>query len=300
MVFHVSKTLIPLICTIGLMVQVIDVTQRYLQYPTKTLIQMEVALKIKMPSLSVCFRSDGLLKRSLIKDMKGITLPITDANWTAYYEALEKLSVKDLFHFSPQANEILAKDNAACMIRFPGSFAVQYPFSDAEECYQMFAIRRFIQRQFMCYRFTVKLHQTPMDCLLLTENNLTPNLPGTIYSIWLDKKLFGDISLLTAFAHGVDTSELFDSVFTPSFAHQKGIDSYVDLSITYRSLSITRLPPPYNTQCLNYHPFGSRLEKLLSNVRRGAIDSLKIVPTLDQIHEITEAIREANRQAKKR
>lgn len=310
----VSKFLIGLVCMIGLIVQVTDVTNRYLEYRTKTLIEMELPVRIQMPKLSVCFRSDGLLKKDAIRRTKNIIIPEGSKNWTAFYLEVEKLSVQDMFDYTPSPSEVLASKNTACQVRMPKSFSIKYPYSKASECYQMLKIRKFIQRQFMCYKFSVKLKEmrqikdakkldaenstqplkregeavAQKNDMQIEESSLTPNLPGVIYSVSLDNAYFGGVALLTAFVHGADTSPLFDSIFTPSVQHdrdKKSNSSYADMQITYRSLSIQRLEPPYSTMCSSYHPHRSRLEATLSKVRRDAVKLLRIIPTLDQIYE---------------
>ena len=57
------------------------------------------------------------------------------------------------------------------------------------------------------------------------------------------------------------------------------------MQITYRSLSIQRLEPPYDTMCSSYHPHRSRLEATLAKVRRDGMKLLGIIPTFDQIYE---------------
>ena len=145
---------------IGLIVQVTDVTDRYLEYRTKTLIEMELPQRIQMPKLSVCFRSDGLLKRDAIQRAKNIIVPEGSKNWTAFYLAVEKLSAQDMFDYTPSPSEVLTSNETACHVRMPKRFSIKYPYSKAPECYQMLKIKKFIQRQFMCYKFSVKLKET--------------------------------------------------------------------------------------------------------------------------------------------
>lgn len=144
----------------------------------------------------------------------------------------------------------------------------------------------------MCYKFSVlnvskdkNGHQTKMA---VDEYSLSPNLPGLIYSLQLDKAIYGDVSLLSTFIHGENSSKLFDSIFAPSIEYkrnQKIDNTYANVDVSYRSVRIRRFKPPYDTKCRNYFPYGSRLEMTLEKVREEAIRTLNLVPAMDQVEQ---------------
>lgn len=290
----VSNILIITICTIGFGTQVFEVGDRYLKYQCKSLIHMEFPLSISMPSLSVCFRASEIYNRTLIEESKNIEYPKASPNWTSFYRILEKFSVKDIFDYTPKTDEVLSKGSSACFIRFPGKFKIfKYPFPRDDECYPWFNITKYLQREYMCYKFNVNHNSTDDGMSSIEQNNLGPNLPGLIYGIYFNKKVFGGVSFLTAFVHGKDTSTLFDSIFNPSIYHDVIRDengtiepaTYADLMITYQGVRIHRLKAPHDTMCVDYHPFKSRLEKILTDVRRESMKVIKLVPTLGQLTE---------------
>lgn len=285
------KYLIYLFCCLGCGIQVYQVVDRYLEYRSKSLIQMDFSEEIPMPSLSACFRSSEILKEDMIRREKNISFPIAEDNWGIFYEKFEKLSLFELFKFTPNVHEILSKSSEGCITRMPGKYGTNYPFLNYTFCNKMFNITKYLHRQYICYKF--KIYEMTNAVSSIVENNLTPNLPGLMNSLYFDKKLFGNVSFLTSYAHGDDTSQLFDSIFNPSIFNDVMRDGsgrrnghlFVDLSVTYRAIKIHRLRSPYHPQCIIYHPFKSRLEYILYKIRLETMEHLNIVPTFDHIYE---------------
>lgn len=304
-----STILISLICAIGLTYQIIDVCERYFTYGTVSRIIMQLPLNIDMPGASVCFRIEKILNRDDIFKNRKIRVPEAKKNWTAYYLEMNKLSVAEIFEYTPQTKNVLSKTTTGCMVRYPGNFAINYPYAMGSDCYRILLIQKYMQRQFMCYKFSVQMEKIidkefnmaskdrnknmvpdkrrkNASTLLIDESSLTPNLPGLIYNIWLDNALFGEVTLYSSFAHGHDTCPLFDSIFASSYDNSHSSNTTMpDFHITPRSVTISRLPRPYDTECTDYAPFRSRYEKILSSVRKESEQSLKLIPTFSHVYE---------------
>ena len=78
---------------------------------------------------------------------------------------------------------------------------------------------------------------------------------------------------------------LFDSIFASSYDHSHSSNTTMpDFHITPRSIAISRLPRPYDTECTDYAPFRSRYEKILNGVRRESEQSLKLIPTFSHVY----------------
>lgn len=289
-------------CLIGFAIQLFEVGDRYLKFKTKTLIHMEIPHRIQMPSVSVCFRIARLLNRDKIKQDLNQILPESDNNWMNFFKILEKLTVKNIFDYTPSINETLSsgrtESNIGCNIRYPNSYQISFEDTSDEGCYDKFIIKKYIHRFNVCYKFDIKLNLTRASennahKLDVGENTLGPNLPGIMYWVGFDNDIFGNVSFVSASVHGTDTSNLFDSIFSPSLFHAVMHDadgkilnsSYLSLDTSYHSINIERLKAPYDTNCLKYDPFNSGYEKTLSAVRTAAVKRLKLVPTFDFVHE---------------
>ena len=279
-------------CAVGCVYHISHITEWYFKYPTQTMLDMRLPLEIQMPQLSACFRLDIMIKRDQLLISKGMNLPDGPSNWTAFYEQLQKLTIADILDYTPSPMEVLSQKGDACKVRYPDAFAVKYPYSNAHDCYAMFNITKYIQRQFMCYKFSVS--NVPKDKngrqtkIEVDEYSLSPNLPGLIYSLHLNNAIYGDVSLLSTFIHGENSSKLFDSIFAPSIEYkrnQRVHNTYANIDVSYRSVRIYRLEPPYDSMCRNYSPYGSRLEMTLDKVREEAVRTLDLVPAMDQVEQ---------------
>lgn len=284
---------------IGFVTQVYEVGDRYFKYKSTSLVHMNVPYEMRIPSVSVCFRLIKLLNREKIKSELNIDIPEKPNNnmWTNIFEQLEKLSVKNIFDYTPSTKEILSRglteSDLGCSIRYPGNFHINSTAMKNGEC-RGFEISKYLHRFNLCYKIVVTLNHTLTnesnahnDLMDLGENTLGPELPGIMYWVGFDNEIFGKISLVSVSVHGNDTSHLFDSIFGASLFHTVTRDTsgnilnstYLSLDTSFNSMTIDKLKAPYDTNCLDYDPFRSRPEKMLSGIATEVMERLKMVPT---------------------
>lgn len=97
-----------IVCSIGLIIQVNEISSNYFRYPTESKISITIHEKIDYPSSSACFRESDILQRDQIKKYLGFNLikPVTDADWTMYQEQSENLTIEHYLKFSPRVDEV--------------------------------------------------------------------------------------------------------------------------------------------------------------------------------------------------
>lgn len=98
-----------LICVIGLIIQVNEVSNNYFKYTTESKIYITTHEVISAPSMSVCFRKSDILQRDEIKKKRGINLikPSNASGWNIYRDTVENFTLNMLFDFTPSERHLL-------------------------------------------------------------------------------------------------------------------------------------------------------------------------------------------------
>ena len=68
---------------------------------------------------------------------------------------------------------------------------------DADECYKMFDIKKYVEKDYMCYQFDPMVIGKNQD-LKVGEYALSPQAAGLIYRIFLNNSIFGDANYYEA------------------------------------------------------------------------------------------------------
>lgn len=274
------------VCLIGLFFQLERISERYFKFTTRSEVHMLSPYAITVPMVSVCwllkdvidFDQYPTLFEPNFKDTK-------DMN--KYYEQLDKLTVQQVFDASPSNISTLTRDGG-CSIRLADKFVANYPYPSAEECYQMFQIKRYIQRYFMCYQFrpTVIGKNEVLD---IAQYSLSPQAPGVIYQLVLNKSIFGDVSRYTASAQHDKNSILHDlgwSLMKFYDRDKTSNKSYMNIEIMYNEFQVRRMRWPYDTNCMSCKPYNScpdaNAEKLRNDVTSEMNKVLTFSPIFDE------------------
>lgn len=115
---------------------------------------MAASRVISVPAISARFRILDLIDNDYFKNVLGVDLESRhdhgfDSQY--YYETLSRLKISDLFSATPEPQSIL-EPNSSCLLRFPPqSFGASF---DAEECCHEIDVKKYIQRDFVCYELT--------------------------------------------------------------------------------------------------------------------------------------------------
>lgn len=298
----ISAVLIITLCLTGLLYQISDVSTMYFSYFTRSEIQISIPLVISPPSLSLCFRYRDLIDFNRVSIDPRFTnqtfkRPLNHtSDESIYFESY--FSVHDIFDLTPDMDQffgtsglyLLPNRNVAshsCIYRKPGSF-IANP-KTKEECEAIFSLKKYIQREYICYYITV-----PDDSgkkYDITHVSFAKEWFGLIYQLILNPITFQYGNYFTVYAHESGSHKLYDSTLTNAMA--RGFSEYEisigeDIKINYYSSTIHRLPAPYDTDCYNISEKYNTLYKsgtgvVFRCVNRKVRKKLDLVSPLGQI-----------------
>lgn len=269
----IMKIIYTSFCAIGLFYQLEQISRRYFAFESRSEVQLSIPLSMTVPMVSFCWPLNNLMKKS----------------WSDLYAIKDNVTIKDIFDQSPSSDNVLGKD-LACVIRYPGMITASFPGANRSDCMPMLKVERNIQRSFVCYKITVKA--IPADDMLnQDEYTLSPTYPGLVFRLFLNNRIFGNISYFTAFASSRNTSHFYDSKFSRTNSYMRSPNStsedYFDIELLYQSIFIERLKPPFDTACREAYPYQSIDEYWYLNFRRHVISELGLIDTFYPVEEST-------------
>ena len=235
-----------------------------------------ITITISTPSLSVCFSLVDLLNLERISIEKNLSFIRSDRiDWTAFYTFLDQLTTGDIINFTPNFNELMT----GCEIRYPDKYMVEWESKDQEKCLRRFTFQKYIHRLQVCYKFIPIIEEKIL--LDVEQYSLSPSLDGVIFGVLLNRSTLSRTNFFKAYAHERETSHFYDSVFATS----KSIEGIVrqnysvNVDITYSKVSISRLPGPFDTKCIQYHHEKPNLETKLESINGQIMRQLgKVTP----------------------
>ena len=259
------KILSVLLCSLGLLYQVEQISERYFKFQSRSDIHLSIPENTTMPRISTCWYLKSVMKGMEEKSVE------------EFYNKLDTMTVEEIFNSVPPVENIM-KEEEGCAIRKPSQFISIYP--NRSECLKLFFIKRYIQRNFICYKFYVKNMEE--ENLEITEYSLTPSSPGLIYRIVMNETPFANVPYFSAYAHSLSSSDLLDSMYAQSvFQYRDNASKYshINIKVTYNSISITKLKPPYDTACRHYTPFYNGWEYVYEKLKNEMIEKLGRIHT---------------------
>lgn len=261
----ISAVMIITLCLAGLLYQISDVSTLYFSYFTRSEIQISIPVLISPPSLSLCFRYRDLIDFDRVSIDPRFTnqtfkRPLNHtSSESIYFESY--FSVHDIFELTPNIDKLFGTSGLyllpnrsiashSCLYRKPGSF-IANP-KTIEECEAIFAIEKYIQREYICYYITV-----PDDSgkkYDITHVSFAKEWFGLIYQLILNPTTFKYGMYFTVYIHESGSHKLYDSTLTNIMVRgfsKHGITVGEDVKISYYSSTIQKLPAPYDTDCYN-------------------------------------------------
>lgn len=288
MAIQISYLIVISIAAVGLTYQVYHISDRYFQYVTKTIVIIENPLRINIPSISTCWNIDDILNKTALRIERGIHVPYSDdfqSDYTIYNEVKKKLKVSDYFKYTP-SNESILQSFGGCTVRYPKKWSIKFPWPKAKECYEMFSIKKYLYRGMICYAFTLK---DANQSIFIEQYSLVTEMTGLMFKVYMDKELFGNVSSFSAFVTSNDSSNFYDSAFAPKrFIHTSNLNDSLQVDLTYSSMTKSRMPSPYDTNCQNSPPFRSMAEKFFSIAKERLIKEINLIHSFTPIYEPNE------------
>lgn len=276
--------LIIIVASIGLTIQVIHISERYFLFQTRTTISVRNPLLITIPSLSSCWDMKDILNVTAVNEETDLNFPSYEEyrkNASLYWEAADKITVKQLFMYTP-SNESILRMFGGCSFRLSYKYTLKYPFPGASECYDMFRIQKYIHRGMMCYLFSFR---KPTPDVHVGEYSLALEISGLLYKLYFDENLFGNVRYYSTYLHGKNTSKLYDSMYTAKRFHHRNSTGLLNVDLTYSAIENLYLPPPYVTQCHDVPGYDSMSQIFYQKVRVQLIESIHRVDSFDFINK---------------
>lgn len=239
------KLIMILICLSGCVYQIQRISYNYFLYRTDTTVSVQMDDTIDDPKLTVCFNLQGMIQNDTQR---------SDGR------RLEEVTVEEAFKRTPSLSEVIE----SCRIRSRDDYRIaDY---NRSECIARFSIMKVLQRNDICYQFG--LGELSDDQLArIRKYSYTPMDPNVLFGITFQPDVIFRSTYVYAFADESNTSATIDSLFiTPWELGGSGGNSSGDsgskkasigylvrkLLISYGLVLITRLPPPYQTNCTNH------------------------------------------------
>ena len=119
----------------------------------------------------------------------------------------------------------------------------------------------------MCYKFSMKI-STLLQTISFSDYLLFSNNFGAIFYVILNLKLFGNARRLSLYVHNSGSVEQLDSgiehnYIIPGTSHHP--------RISYHTLQIRRLDPPYDTKCGHYSKESSQIDTIVKKVQQETV-----------------------------
>lgn len=270
------------ICITGLILQLIEVSNKYFRYSTDTKVTISKHRIIHRPYISVCFREYEILNIDFMENMFGSTKIdyIKDSSWS---RMRGNITIKELFGHTPGASQvsfisiiifllicsskILNPSGRACSITLPGK---EINFDNASKCYDIFTVDKYHYRNMICYKFKILLDKIfdtidYYDYILKTENF------GRIFYLIFDAGALARVRRLMVNVHLDGSVEQADTSTGQTIYIT---DTLNVLRVSYTTLVSTRLAPPYDTKCYKYSKGKSRIHVIVENIQRESVKVL--------------------------
>ena len=239
-----------LFCLTGFLYQIIEISIPYFAFKTNTKIVFELDNKFINPAITFCIRYPAILDRSNYEKY-GI-YPSYRYNTTEMFSDMSKLTIKDIFDLTPDANQVIS----SCKYR-ENYYHLDLTSYNKSECYSRLRVTKYQEGGFICYQFRTKTLDNKFHC---AQAALSHNSYKELYAIILHQRLTESnaIKLISFVPDGKNSSVLSMPAISRSYytfvlryAHLPPETSKQNsFRIWGDMFSITSLPKPYDTNCV--------------------------------------------------
>lgn len=227
-----------LICFIGFLIQVKNISLDYFSYATITKITIDFPEYVPPPSVSVCSRLGELVNISEAKRLHNIEFNGSNARF--HYEVFPNLTLSQLFELVPKPNQTLV----GCKLREPG----EYFINNETKCDKYFNISRYYMQEYICFKYDFK-----MSGLYDFESvSQADSARGRVYNLQLDNELFKRVIFFTIIVHSrllpYESRYYSARIFRKTFGNES-YSTQSNYMFSFSERVDIRLPYPYDTGC---------------------------------------------------
>lgn len=259
----------------GLGYQVNEVSESYFKYPTQSKVVVIPHFSLKVPSLSACLRVADVIKvEEINRDLNLNLFHPTElwSSWTEWTERTQTLTLGDRLKYTPRIDELL-DPKTGCAIRTPGKDHLEY--FPGGKCNELFDTSKYYHRESVCYKFTPRMNANE---LAVKHYTLTDEAYGMIFFILMNPKMFKDIKVISSYIHNDESIKLYDALLAQYIMIP---NDKIEILPTFNTINLTRLEPPFDTQCQKYPPGSAMVIEILKKIQNETLTELnRSIPAL--------------------
>ena len=239
-----------LLCLTGFLYQIIKISIAYFAFKTSTKIELQLQNNFINPSITFCVRYPAILDRTNYE--KYGFYPSYRYNTTEMFSDMSKLTIKDIFDLTPDANQVIS----SCKYR-ENYYHLDLTSYNKSECYSRLRVTKYQEGGFICYQFRTIIADNKFHC---AQAALSHNSYKELYSVLLDQRFSASNAIkLISFIPYWNTSVVSMPsisrsfyVFKLRYADESPKSSKENIFRIWGDVySITSLPKPYDTNCAN-------------------------------------------------
>lgn len=237
-----------ILCGIGLIIQVATMSQLYFSYKITSSISVSIPTILNPEATSLCASYLDVLDYKRLNGETGRNWSYS-GDFQESHKYQDDMTISEIFRYTPHEKEILA----GVMFRHPNSS--QLLKIRGKESYEHFNVSKYIYLEQVCYMIG------PRHGIAKPYNfyAVTPYLPGTVYGICLQNNTIMMSEMIRILNHRPDAFPYRSLRATPVIVRKTGLRSHTDLNLFISNqvrLQTLLLPPPYETDCFDYHSVG--------------------------------------------
>jgi hypothetical protein len=263
------------VAIIGSSIQVITVSNQYFKYVTTTDVSFERPKVLVPHKIGICIKFSEILLEEKLRDETGIMFG--DADVTEQRQADEDLlTVKQIFDYTPPEDRVIKE----CMYRL-NNWSIRE--SNTTDCYPHFNVSKFMTNEMMCYKINHLMEKWISTSSVSKSKYYTFMIYKVVFShLFRNSSLVFPIIWMTG-----DLPHASRAYAEPlPYFRRKGRDFpiYNTILISPADTTVTRLPAPYDTKCLNAKdevPLLCHRDCMVENFA----SRLNIVPTFELIDQ---------------
>lgn len=240
------------LCLVVCFYQFFCVFIEYLKYDVTTQLELRIPDPIVAPDLTICVRFTDIIDLKILGDKNNISLSrgFTASN----IRQIQELStIADILKLTPRKDSLIGE----CMFRVPRKASVEPESGD--RCMKYFSMAKLVTQEFVCYKFSASSVKKGFDFVALTS---ALTWPGLFYRITLKNfSWISDVGVMKMAAHSKSDLPFTSLGLGSLVTSRRDNDNYNHVTLTYKTVDVTALESPYQTNCRKKLPDGSEYSK---------------------------------------
>ena len=239
----ISSRCFSLICLLGFVLQLEQISELYFRYQTTSKSQFQIRDIENYQTIIFCPRFAEVLDRTNHKDL-GIR-PFPPRNLYELEEDLRSLTIQNILELTPKESDVVS----SCLRR-DGNMSTLLQMTKAE-CQHFFKITKSVTGEKICYTFMPR-NRTVYSVGDAASSQTHSNIVFEINFLpSLGKAVFGNI--ITEYMYSDEERDALESRVYQARILNSGSFNKSQLVVYGEFIEVSRLSPPYDTRCTPGH-----------------------------------------------